>query len=135
MLTYQMESTIYLRYHSSNLSAQNLREEIVKMIFCQNDIFESCKVHKEITIYNSHYFCLTFSHKYKMEFWKDNCGSPLKLLLVWDLDTSKIHIIVWRILFQCVWIIIICTKFWKEKWESLSFDIYMLVDSRLTFEG
>ena len=68
-------------------------------------------------------FSLTFSHKYKMEFWKDNCGSHLKLLLVWDPHTSKIHIEVWKILFQCVWIIIICTEFWKEKWKSLSIPL------------
>ena len=135
MSTYQMESNDYLGYHSSNLSTQNLKEEIVNMFFCQNDIFECVRFIKRLKYIIVLLFCLTFSHKYKMNIWKDNCGIPFKLLLVWDPNTGKIHVEVWRIIFQCVWIIIICTEFWKEKWESLSFDIYMLVDSRLKFEG
>ena len=34
--------------------------------------------------------------------------------------------------FQCVWIIIICIDFWKEKWESLSIPLIWHLDvSRL----
>ena len=122
----------YLRYHSSNLSTQNLREEIVNMFFVKITFLNHVRFTKRLQYIIVLIFCLTFLHKFKMKFWKDNCWSPLKLLLVWDPDTSKIHIEVWRILFQCVWIISICTEFWKEKWESLSIPLIWHLDvSRL----
>ena len=121
----------YLAYHS-NLSTQNLREEIVNMFFVKMTFFNHVRFTKRLEYIIILVFCLTFSHKFKMEFWKNVCEISLKLLLVWDRDTSKIHIEVWRILFQLVWIIIICIKFWKKKWESLSIHlIWHLNVSRL----
>ena len=120
----------YLAYHSSNLSTQNLREEIVNMFFVKMTFLNHVRFTKRLQYIIVLGFCLSFSHKFKMEFSKYNYGIPLKLLLVWDLDTSKIHIEVWRILFQYVWIIIICTHFWKKKWQSLSIPLIWHVDVR-----
>ena len=57
----------YLAYHS-NLSTQNLREEIVNMFFVKMTFFNHVRFTKRLEYIIILVFCLTFSHKFKMEF-------------------------------------------------------------------
>ena len=128
ILTYQMDSTITLDNTLPNYQPRIWEKRCKYVFFVKMTFLNHVRFTKRLQYIIVLVFCLTFLHKFKMEFWKDNCWSPLKLLLMWDLDTSKIHIEVWRILFQCVWIISICTEFWKEKWESLSIPLIWHLD-------
>ena len=75
----------YLGYHSSNLSNPEFKRRDCKYVFFVKMTFlNHVRFTKRLQYIIVLAFCLTFSHKYKMELWKDNCGIPLKLLLMWD---------------------------------------------------